>query len=212
MGRDWTQRENVIRYNYFHHLGGFTGREDAFSEAIAIYLDDWSSGTDIIGNVVYKGGYGALIGGGRNNLVKNNIFVDCNPAVHVDSRGLGWAKNYFSGETPTLTDRLADMDFKNPPYSERYPELLTLYDDEPAVAKYNKIQNNIMVGKGKAIHFQDGLNETIVEVKDNWTEGDPGFVNAEAMDFRLKEDSPVLKMGFEQIPFEKIGPRKRRER
>ncbi len=210
MGRDWTQRENVIRYNFFHHLGGFEGRDDAFSEAIAIYLDDWSSGTEIIGNVVYKGGFGVLIGGGRDNLVKNNIFVDCNPSVHVDSRGLGWAKYYFNGENNTLIQRLDAMDYKNPPYSERYPELLTLYDDDPAVAKYNKILNNILVGEGKDYDLANGLDETVVEMKDNWTEGDPGFINMEEMNFNLKEDSPVFEMGFEKIPFDEIGPRGRR--
>lgn len=209
MGRDWTQRENIIRFNFFHHLGGWEGRDDAFSHAIAIYLDDWSSGTEIYGNVVYRGGYGVLIGGGRDNLVKNNILVDCDPSIHIDSRGLGWAKNYFTGETTTLTDRLEAMDYRNPPYSEAYPELLTLYEDDPAVAKYNKVLNNISVGKGKWLHFQDGLNEEIVEVRDNWTEGDPGFVNVEEMNFNLKPDSPVFQTGFEAIPFDRIGPRER---
>src|SRR5579871_2399854 len=42
MGRDWTMRGNVIRYNYFHHLGGFKGQ--GFTDAMAIYLDDAASG------------------------------------------------------------------------------------------------------------------------------------------------------------------------
>ena len=33
----------------------------------------------------------AFIGGGRDSIVENNIFVDCEPAVHVDARALGWA-------------------------------------------------------------------------------------------------------------------------
>ena len=35
---------------------------------------------------------------------------------------------------------------------------------------------------------------------------DPLFVDAENGDFRLKPESPALKLGFEPIPFEKIGP------
>jgi hypothetical protein len=35
---------------------------------------------------------------------------------------------------------------------------------------------------------------------------DPLFENADKNDFRLKKDSPALKLGFEPIPFEKIGP------
>jgi hypothetical protein len=35
---------------------------------------------------------------------------------------------------------------------------------------------------------------------------DPLFVDAENGDFRLKPESPALKLGFEPIPFDKIGP------
>jgi len=35
---------------------------------------------------------------------------------------------------------------------------------------------------------------------------DPQFVDAARGDFRLKPDSPALKLGFEPIPFDKIGP------
>ncbi|MEN6547904.1 MAG: right-handed parallel beta-helix repeat-containing protein [Armatimonadia bacterium] len=37
---------------------------------------------------------------------------------------------------------------------------------------------------------------------------DPGFVNPARHDYRLKKDSPVFKLGFKPIPFEKIGPYK----
>ncbi|MDO4575564.1 MAG: right-handed parallel beta-helix repeat-containing protein [Planctomycetia bacterium] len=35
---------------------------------------------------------------------------------------------------------------------------------------------------------------------------DPMFVNPQAGDFRLKPESPALQLGFEPIPFDKIGP------
>ena len=119
----------------------------------------------------------------------------------------GYEVTTQDGENTTLVDRLEAMDYKNPPYSERYPELLSLYEDDPAVAKYNEILTNIMVGEGKDIHLQNGLDDTLVEIENNWTEGDPGFVNAEEMNFNLKEDSPVFEMGFEPLPFDRIGPR-----
>ena len=34
---------------------------------------------------------------------------------------------------------------------------------------------------------------------------DPKFVDEKALDFRLKDDSPALKVGFKPIPIEKIG-------
>ena len=54
---------------------------------------------------------------------------------------------YFDKSLPNFESQLFDemdaVNYSKPPYSERYPELLTLYDDEPAVPKYNKINRNI---------------------------------------------------------------------
>lgn len=200
MGRDWTERGNIVRFNYFHDIGRHKGGVGVQS----IYLDDWTSGTQVYGNVCVRGGRGVLVGGGRNNTVENNIFVDCTPAVHVDSRGLGWARNYFNGELTTLTDRLAAMNYREPPYSTRYPELLTLYDDEPALAKYNVVARNICVG-GRWLDLADGLTDKVVRLEDNLVNQDPLFVDAAAGDYRLKDDSPAYKLGFKPIPFEKIG-------
>ena len=46
----------------------------------------------------------------------------------------------------------------------------------------------------------------LVKMEDNLIEGDPGFVAPEKGDFRLKADSPALKLGFKPIPFDRIGP------
>ncbi len=200
MGRDWTQRGNVVRYNYFHHLGKHGGG----ASVMAIYLDDWASGTTVFGNLCYKAGRAVLIGGGRDNTVENNIFVDCTPSVHVDSRGLGWAKSYFDGTDPTLVDRLNSVDYRHPPWSTRYPQLLTLYDDEPAIAKGNLIARNISVG-GSWADLLDGLTDKVVTFADNWIGDDPHFVDREKGDFRLKDDSPAFPLGFRPIPLDQIG-------
>jgi hypothetical protein len=205
MGRDWTHRGNVIRFNYFHNIRrteGLTG----YSEVMAVYLDDWSSGTRIYGNIFYKAGRAAKIGGGRDNVVQNNIFVDCLPAVHVDARGLGWAKNYFDGTVTTMFDRMEAMNATEPPYSVRYPPLATILDDEPAVPKGNSITRNIFHG-GRWIDILDAdkFDRSVLDVRDNLLEGDPGFVNRADADFRLREDSPAWALGFKRIPVERIG-------
>ena len=200
MGRDWTQRGNVVRYNYFHHLGKHGGGVGV----MAVYLDDWSSGATIVGNLCYKAGRAVLIGGGRDNKVENNVFVDCTPSVHVDSRGLGWAKNYFDGSDNTLVDRLKAVDYRHPPWSTRYPQLLALYSDEPAIAKGNVIARNISVG-GRWLDLADGLTDEVVKLQDNLVDADPHFVDREKGDFRLKEDSPAFALGFDPIPINKMG-------
>ena len=89
-GRNWTMRGTVIRHNYFHDISGFEGRG-----CVGVYLDDQFSGTEIFGNLFYKVTRAAMIGGGRDCTIANNIFVDCAPAMHVDARGLGWAAHLF---------------------------------------------------------------------------------------------------------------------
>lgn len=200
MGRDWTQRGNIVRYNYFHHLGKSGGGVGV----MAIYLDDWSSGTMIFGNVCYKAGRAVLLGGGRDNTVDNNIFVDCSPSVHVDSRGLGWAKSYFDSTDNTLIERLKAVDYRHPPWSTRYPQLLTLYQDEPALAKGNVVTHNISVG-GKWLDLLDHLTDKIVKVKDNLVDKDPKFMDRAHGDFQLRDDSPAFQLGFKRIPVEKMG-------
>jgi len=196
MGRDFTARGNIVRHNFFHHLGK--------GSVQAIYLDDCASGTTVYGNVCCKAGRGLLLGGGRDNTIENNIFVECRPAIHIDGRGLGWAKFWFDGSDCTLMDRLKAMNHTKPPYSVRYPELVTLLDDEPAVPKGNRILRNIRVG-GRWLDLLNGLTDKIIKIENNLTEGDPGFVAPEKLDFRLKDNSPAFKLGFKQIPVKKIG-------
>jgi len=165
IGRDWTQRGNVLRYNYFHHLLG-----PGLHGVMAVYLDDWASATQIIGNVFYKAHQAVFIGSGRDNLVQNNLFVENKPSVHVDARGLSWASYYFDKSNPlylnTLFDRMEAMNFRQPPYSTRYPELLKLYDDEPVLPKNNRVLNNISLG-GTFTNLIEGVDFKLVQYKDN---------------------------------------------
>lgn len=202
MGRDWTWRDNVIRFNYFHDIGDFKSHVGTQ----AIYLDDWASDTLVYGNIVQRAYRAILVGGGRDTTIANNILIDCQIGVHIDSRGLGWAKNYFSGETNTLTERLNAMPFKQPPWSERFPELLTLYDDEPALAKYNKVVCNITSNCKKWLDLHNGLTQDVVEVRDNFNDVEPLFVDPDGRSFRLRDDSPASKNGcFQPIPMDMIG-------
>lgn len=242
IGRDWTQRGNVIRHNYFHDLEG-----PGLHGVMAVYLDDWASGTVIYGNIFYRSGRTVFIGGGRDNIVENNVFVECQPSVHVDARGKSWAKYYFDQEDPiyvnTLFDRMDAMAFREPPYSERYPELLRLYDDDPDLPKGNRVLRNVSYG-GTFANLIEGVDFRMVEFRDNliadpvvatWEravgtarevyangdtliarelqgntimQGDPGFVDLKALDFRLRDDSPAFGLGFKRIPVERMGMRR----
>lgn len=194
-GRDWTMRGTIIRYNYLHHINGFEGRG-----CVGIYLDDMFCGTEIYGNIFYKVTRAAFIGGGRDCTIENNIFVDCQPALHIDARAMNWASYHV--ET-TMTDRLLEMPYKEPLWMERYPKLINILDDEPAAPKGNLIARNISQG-GKWDEVYDPALPYLT-FEDNIVDQDPGFVGTPPESFQLRDDSPAYKLGFKAIPADKIG-------
>ena len=205
MGRDWTMRGTVVRYNYFHHLGGMEGGSGGFIDAMAIYLDDAASGTTSYGNICYKAGRAVLLGGGHDNTFENNIFIDCEPSIHVDARAIGWAKKYaLKGGGWHMYEKLEAVNYDQPPYSTRYPSLATILEEDPAQPKRNQILRNISVG-GRWLDLMNGLDDTKVQIEQNLVDEDPLFVDAENADFRLEEGSPAFELGFEPIPVEEIG-------
>lgn len=202
IGRDWSQRGHVIRYNYFHDLGAALHGESGFNAVMAVYLDDMACGTTVFGNIMCRINHAILMGGGRDNIVENNIFVDCPLAISLDDRG-------FYGSKDTLFARLRAVNHDRPPYSTRYPALARILDGNPELPVGNVIARNISV-RSDFLSLSGGRMpeeiQKLVTVKDNFTEGDPGLVAPEKGDFRLKKDSPALKLGFRSIPFDQIGP------
>ena len=58
------------------------------------------------------------------------------------------------------------MNYTNPPYSEKYPELLILFDDDPAVPRNNVVERNISWGS-EFLYLNDGIDIDLVAVNDN---------------------------------------------
>jgi hypothetical protein len=201
-GRDYTFRGNIIRHNFIHHTGGVG------MGSMGIYMDDCVSGTQIYGNVLWKLHRAVFLGGGRDFRVENNIFVDCDPAVELDGRGLSKSPVWHDMVYKTMKGRLEDMNWQQPPYRTRYPALADL---EPYYAKDDGVPpGNILVARNvcvgsELLKITWGAKEGMAESKDNLVNADPLFVAAAQGDFRLKSDSPAYKLGFQPIPFEKIG-------
>jgi len=194
-GRNCTMRGHVIKNNYIHHIYGYEGRG-----CVGIYLDDMFCSAEMTGNVFYRVPRATFIGGGRDNAITNNIYVECNPAVHIDDRALGWAAG---GMTGILAD-LEKVPYREEPWKSRFPQLLTYAEDEPAVPKGNLVARNICVGgKFDGIYAKARPGTTL---ENNLVDEDPHFVDAASLNFQLKDDSPAYAMGFQKIPFEQIGP------
>jgi Right handed beta helix region len=196
-GRDWTARGTVLRHNYFHDISG-----PGLYGAMAVYLDDAASGFTIDGNVFERAGRAVFIGGGRDNTVENNVFVDCHPSVHVDARGLGWMKDSVQAGG-TLPEGLRAVPYTKPPWSERYPRLLTLLEDDPGAPKGNVIARNISVG-GEWSDFEKAA-QPLLKLEDNLVTRESPFLEEPNRRFQLPDDAPVRKLGFKPIAFEQIG-------
>lgn len=204
MGRDWSECGNVLRYNFFHHTQGIG------MGSMAVYLDDCASSTTIFGNIFYQCTRAVFIGGGRNNRVENNIFIECEPAIHLDGRGLDENPVWWSMVYETMRERLESVDHLNPPYSTRYPDLRQLnpyYAEGQGIPpEGNLIVRNICCGPWLNISWH--ADTAIVAVQNNMVDEDPLFVDADGLDFQLRVDSPAYEMGFKKIPADKIGPRR----
>jgi len=199
-GRDWSMRGTVIRYNFFHHLSGFRDKG-----CVAVYLDDMLCGTLIFGNTIYKTYHGLLLGGGRDNIAKNNVLVDCKIGVSLDARAMG----RFADTVPKLVNLLTELPYQKPPWSERYPELVNILDNAPAEPRGIRVTHNIIERKGSGqtlIAIMEKADKWAL-IEDNFMDTDPGFANSAKMDFTIKKSSFVFKHGFQPIPFESIGPR-----
>jgi len=194
-----TFRGNVYRYNYWHHVGNWQDPAAGPDCGQAgIRLDDAICGTLIYGNVFYRSSAGRLgfggvqIHGGKDNIVDNNVFVDCMAAVSFSAWGDARWRQFTakSLQSPEIDKSL---------YLTRYPELARLSDDHDV----NAVSHNLVVRCGKFLHRDSGrtrLSDNLV------TSEDPGFADAARGVFRLKENSPAIeKIGLRPIPFDKIG-------
>lgn len=126
-GRDWGSRGNVIAHNFIHSI---STQIDGYG-VHAIYLDDCDSGETITGNVVYRiENRGLFIGGGRDNIITNNLFVDCANGIYADNRGVDWIVD-TPGSAWNLLEKLINegIDRHAEPWVSRYPELDAIPDD-----------------------------------------------------------------------------------
>jgi len=205
MGRDFTQQGNVVRYNYFHHVKNDVGGHGQ----MGVYLDDQASGTVIFGNAFYKVDSPLLIGGGRSNHVHNNLVYDSAKGtgqnwLSIGARGLEWAAGNCMG---VMTQRLEAMPYQEPPWSEEYPQLVDIEDDEKCAPKYNVITGNAASKSGPAsVGIPVRTRENTVE-NNLFTEDAIVEVEGES-EMSIPDDSLIHEElpHFEPIPFEKIGP------
>lgn len=210
-GRDYSFRGNRIRHNYIHETGGVG------MGSMGVYMDDCVSGTEVYGNVFFKVHWAMFIGGGRDHRVENNLFVDCEPAVRVDGRGLDTSPVWRGMVDDYMRKQLAAVPLKL--YRERYPAMKTLDafygpPEGPAIVNElfkgvppgnNVIVRNIALGKWFEAGWHANASEDTYALQDNFVTTDAKQVGTPDQHFKLPADSPAWKFSFKPIPFEEIG-------
>lgn len=217
IGRDPSDRGNIVRYNYFHHCGNPNRMN------MGIYCDDSSTDVYVFGNVFdsMSTKYGVLFSNtGWDLVMKNNIVVNpiSNTAVisaHYYTWASGQVKETF-GKDGLLRNRLAkNVQFKESPYAEKYRGLLNYLDPivegkewEGMRSRGNALIRNVIVGGAEdPVKLMGGAYATITSTQNFVTKEDPGFVDFKNGNFMLKPDAKVFEMipGFEPVPFDKMG-------
>jgi hypothetical protein len=217
IGRDPSDRGNIIRYNYFHHIGNPNRMN------MGIYCDDSSTDVLVFGNVFYKmnTNHGVLFtNSGWDLRFKNNIVIEpikytVEISAHYYTWGSGGGPSMF-GENGLLKRRLLEnVNIYQSPYSERYPALNNYLQPivdgkewEGMRARRNVMVNNLIVGGPEdPLNLKGGEYAQCDYVNNYRTDVDPGFVDYKNENFNLKSDSEVFKKikGFKPLPFDKMG-------
>jgi len=192
-----TYRGVVFRYNRFQNVGK-TGSEAAVHGQAGIRFDDAISGMVVYGNLFYRsanGNFGAIqMNSGRDNVMDNNLFADCKQGVSG-----GWHPG--NSVWRMIAENRSPKEFYTSDlYLSRYPAITTMMDP-PGI---NHLWRNVFYRCGRvATGNPAGLDLVGNGV---FEEGDPGFVDATAGDFRLKPDAALPdSVAFRPIPVEEIG-------
>jgi parallel beta-helix repeat protein len=221
---------HVIRYNLIADtygcevIGGEPGPSRNFPTS-GIYLDNCASNCFIYGNIIVRAALAAvLIHGGKNNMIENNIFVDCRSNVRLQNvvSTLPYWHNMADFMTGNHIARnigcqsgAGSFLFHLDQWSDR---VLARCDDNvffQAGGDY-RIEHVCSLVNGVRKPASELGEGDRVETLDAWRGlgydahsvfSDPLFVAAERDDYRLKPESPALGLGFEPIPVSHIGLR-----
>ena len=146
---------NVFRYN---DIGS------AHNSTHALYCDDWSSGNIIYGNVLRNFEWaGVFLGGGRDNIVSNNLIVAGrgSTGLHVDNRGLVWPQ--YKDPIGLWKDISRRFDLPNGPLAKRYLAFANWGKDGTNMCGYVDCRwvNNLVIDCDGPTSQQDARGRTV---------------------------------------------------
>jgi Right handed beta helix region len=202
-GRDWTMRGTIIENNFIHDIGSASQPQ----ATMGVYLDDEACGITIRRNVFSSVNQAVFIGGGRDNLVEDNLFANSSPAVSVDSRGLSWQKPVVDDPNGVFRTGLRTVHYDVPPYSVRYPALARILSDMPGAPLGDMIHRNVFIGGSTTVSTDSGAAQYVV-VETSFGASDvvfttsmPDSARTTFSQLQLSPSSPAIAQGFQTSLF-----------
>lgn len=217
---------HIIRFNYIADtLGceatqGNVGRMGKHgAPATGIYLDSESSQCLVYGNVIVRAGNaGIVVHMGKNNLIENNMIVDCPVGIRFQepvARVLEYYKRFLGFMTGHIVAR----------------NIICTQSGNPVYLSLDGWTDRVIAEcDGNVVFTPEGMARAQIEFEPlredesrmlsfaQWQAmgydghsvlADPLFVDPAHDDYRLGKLSPALALGFQPIPFDQIGIRDR---
>jgi parallel beta-helix repeat protein len=204
MGRDPSERGNILRHNFFYHIGQWEKPITSGHGTVALHFDDCSgNGTQVFGNIFWHAGSNSAFILGTDVTVKNNLILDChylqNPYNRAEYAGDGRKGGIFY-------KRLHAVKFDQSPWKEHYPGFETFLDRIATDPRENLVANNLIVTRS-ILPPSKAKAPTLLRLENNRFEKSiPDlFVDPAKGNFTLKPGADIGISGFDPIPFEKIG-------
>lgn len=232
--RDLTQHDTKIRYNKIHDIHGLhlvKGEWKTHHFTFGIYLDDFSAGVDIYGNLIYRTPRGGIFTHATQDVrVFNNMVLEGKDQMLFLRRwgkGLEYERLGTHGIAMRRNTYVRNIFASSSPTAYIYDIENCMDEDWEIDMEDNEINYNLIWTYGRPMKLWV-CQDVGYDVYDRWEEDfsvwqakgfdtesifeDPMFVDPENDDYRLKEGSPAFKLGFEPLPIEKMGPYESEER
>lgn len=206
---------NEIAFNHAHHIG-----QGVLSDMGCTYTLGVSPGTTIHDNHFHDvvsfdyGGWGLYTDEGSTGIVlKNNLVYRCSRASFHQHYG---KENRVENNILANSGEQQLQRTRTEPHTSFFFERNIVFweNDSPLLgSNWNDnnfhMDSNLYFHAGKPVTFFGGLTLEQWQ-KDrkqdlNSVIADPGFVDSKKDDFRLKPDSPALKLGFVPFDYSKAG-------
>jgi hypothetical protein len=222
-GRNPAGHGSVVRYNLICNIGD----KEAGYTPHSIYLDDYMSGQDVYGNLVFDQ---IFMHGGRENKIHDNVLIE--------PEGTSWSSllwmndeeyNQVANATENFTKPIGEHEyyliteqvpFRTGVWAERFPILAkTLYDrgnlsqykddkDFFFHSSYNELYDNTIIADSTTLgsEYLENISDNVlkyatkIEASDKYTiDENPYFVDPTHGNYTVRDGVEL------DLPFEKMG-------